>query len=68
MSERERRRQNDSSDPSCEQDPEESGNEGLTRQRREVDDLLRAGDDIINRVLSGDSAAFLAAGQQQGGQ
>lgn len=68
MSERERRRHNDNSDPSCEQGPEEAGNEGLTRQRREVDDLLRAGDDIINRVLSGDSAAFLAAGQQQGGQ
>ena len=68
MSERERRRHHDNSDPSCEPGPEGSGDEGLTRRRREVDDLLRAGDDIINRVISGDSAAFLAAGQQQGGQ
>jgi len=68
MSEQERRRHHDNSDPSCEQGPEDSGSENLTRQRREVDDLLRAGDDIINRVISGDSASFLAAGQQQGGQ
>ncbi len=68
MSERERKRHRDESDPSCEQGPEGSSEEGLTRKRREVDDLLRAGDDIINRVVSGDSAAFLAAGQQQGGQ
>ena len=68
MSERERTRRHDDSDPSCEQGGEGSGEEGLARKRREVEELLRAGDDIINRVISGDSAAFLAAGQQPGGQ
>ncbi len=68
MSDRERRRHHEPNDPSCESGPEGSSEEGLTQKRREVNELLRAGDDIINRVLSGDSAAFLAAGQQQGGQ
>ena len=68
MSDQERRRHNAESDPSCEPGPEGSNEGELTQKRREVDDLLRAGDDIINRVISGDSAAFLAAGQQQGGQ
>ena len=68
MSDRERRRLHDDSDPSAGQGPEGSDTEGLIRQRREVDELLRAGDDIISRVISGDSAAFLTSGQQQGGQ
>lgn len=68
MSERERRRLHDDGEPSGSQGPEGSETEGLTRQRREVDELLRAGDDIISRVISGDSAAFLTSGQQQGGQ
>lgn len=68
MSERERRRLHDDGEPSGGQGSEGSGTEELIRQRREVDELLRAGDDIISRVISGDSAAFLTAGQQQGGQ
>lgn len=68
MSDRERRRLRDDSNPQRDQEPEGAGGEGLTGRRREVEELLRAGDDIINRVISGDSAAFLAAGQQQGGQ
>lgn len=68
MSERERRRLHNDGGPTGGQPPEGSDTEGLTRQRREVDELLRAGDDIISRVINGDNAAFLTAGQQQGGQ
>lgn len=39
--------------------------EGLRASARE---LLRAGDEAINRVLSGDSVRFLQANRQQGGQ
>ena len=39
--------------------------EGL---RREGDALLAAGDDAIDRALSGDSQTFNAAVRQQGGQ
>ena len=40
----------------------------LERLRREGDDLLAAGDDAIDRALSGDSQTFNAAVRQQGGQ
>ena len=39
--------------------------EGL---RRERDELLAAGDDAIDRALSGDSQSFNVAVRQQGGQ
>ena len=41
---------------------------GLERIRQEGADLLTAADEAINRALSGDSEAFLAANRQQGGQ
>jgi hypothetical protein len=47
-------------------DPDQAGQ---LRQRRQAgEDLLAAGDAIINRSLSGNSEAFLAANRQQGGQ
>jgi hypothetical protein len=36
--------------------------------RQAGEDFLRAGDDAINRALSGNSEAFLAANRQQGGE
>lgn len=44
----------------------EGGN--LDALRAEANELLAAGDDAINRVLSGNSEAFLLANRQQGGQ
>lgn len=46
------------------------GNPGgnLEATRRRGDNLLAAGDTAINRALSGDSQAFLAATRQHGGQ
>jgi|PlaIllAssembly_1097288.scaffolds.fasta_scaffold498838_2 hypothetical protein len=41
---------------------------GLTRVRRDAQELLSAGDEAIARALSGDSQAFLRANRQQGGQ
>lgn len=40
----------------------------LTRRRQAGEDLLAAGEAIINRALSGNSEAFLTANRQQGGQ
>ena len=68
MSDQERTRRHEEEDSEGTPQMEEMGTETLVRNRREVEELLRAGDDIINRVISGDSTAFLAAGQQQGGQ
>jgi hypothetical protein len=47
---------------------EVSGGDNLTRLRREAGDILAAGNDAIDRALSGDSEAFLRANRQQGGQ
>jgi hypothetical protein len=44
------------------------GNAGLTAAQKKMSELLTAGDAAINSALSGDSAAFLAANQQRGGQ
>jgi hypothetical protein len=42
---------------------------GQLRQHRQAgEELLAAGDAIINRALSGNSQAFLLANRQQGGQ
>ena len=40
----------------------------LDELRRQGEALLAAGDDAIDRALSGDSQAFNAAVRQQGGQ
>jgi hypothetical protein len=45
-----------------------SPGEGLAHMRQAGEDFLRAGDDAINRALSGNSEAFLAANRQQGGE
>jgi hypothetical protein len=45
---------------------QKTGDLGNLRQAGE--DLLNAADDAINRALSGDSEAFLAANRQMGGQ
>lgn len=42
--------------------------ENLDRLREAAELLLAAGGDAINRALSGNSEAFLAANRQQGGQ
>ncbi len=40
----------------------------LARLRQAGEDFLRAGDEAIRRALSRDSAAFLAAARQLGGE
>lgn len=42
--------------------------ENLDSLREDAERLLAAGDDAINRALSGNSEAFLVANRQQGGQ
>lgn len=44
------------------------GVDPLAGARVELEALLQAGDEAINRALSGDSAAFLRATKQEGGQ
>jgi hypothetical protein len=44
------------------------GGDPLNGARVEIEALLQAGDEAINRALSGDSAAFLRATKQEGGQ
>ena len=46
----------------------EPGGGNLSRLRQEAQNILAAGNDAINRALSRDSAAFLRANRQQGGQ
>jgi hypothetical protein len=49
----------------------EAGTDGgadLTAARADADGLLAAADDAIERALSADSTAFLAANRQRGGQ
>jgi hypothetical protein len=41
---------------------------GLNGMREECEALLAAGDEAINRALSGNSEAFLAATRQEGGE
>ena len=47
-----------------------SGSDGSDLQslRRAAEQLLAAGDEALDRALSTDSRAFLAASRQQGGQ
>ena len=47
---------------------EASGSGGLPELRRQAEQLLSAGDEAIQRALSGDSERFLRANRQQGGQ
>jgi hypothetical protein len=50
-------------------DNEEASTNKLQMARSEADRLLAAGDDAIQRALSGsDSEAFLRASRQQGGE
>lgn len=44
------------------------GGNPLAGARGEIEALLQAGDEAIQRALSGDSAAFLRATRQEGGQ
>ena len=44
------------------------GSDGLAAAQMKMNELYAAGDAAINAALSGDSAAFLAATQQRGGQ
>ena len=44
------------------------GDDGLAAAQQKMHELFAAGDAAINAALSGDSAAFLAANQQRGGQ
>lgn len=65
---RERRREDDAGpggEPSADGAPDGGGLQAL---RREGEEFLAAGDEAINRALSGDSQAFLTASRQQGGQ
>ncbi len=47
---------------------ESSGGGRLPEMRRQAEQLLSAGDEAIQRALSGDSERFLRANRQQGGQ
>ena len=47
---------------------EEPPAEGLDAVRAEVERFLAAGDDAIERALSGDSIDFLDSTRQEGGQ
>ena len=57
-------------DPPAPQAPAGTPGEGadLAALRQAGDRLLAAGDEAIDRALSGDSERFLAANRQQGGQ
>ncbi len=44
------------------------GGEGLEATRSQAERLLRAGDDAIQRALSGDSEEFLRSSRQQSGE
>ncbi len=47
---------------------EGTGGGNLPELRRQAEQLLSAGDEAIQRALSGDSERFLRANRQQGGQ
>ena len=67
MSTSERRRERDDRhDRSGGSDP--GGTDGLQNEREEAERLFDQVDDITRRALAGNSAAFLRAGRQQGGQ
>ncbi|HVS03945.1 MAG TPA: hypothetical protein VMT16_14360 [Thermoanaerobaculia bacterium] len=63
MSERERDR-----GPAAPPPDEEPRDGDLARLRARGDDFLAAGDEAIERALSGDSEAFLRANRQEGGE
>jgi hypothetical protein len=48
--------------------PDAPGGDGLHDIQQRAQDLLDAGDEAINRALSGDSTRFLRANRQLGGQ
>lgn len=58
------RRRDDSTDSA----PRPDGGGGLERTRRAGEDFLSAGDEAIQRALSGDSEQFLRQVRQTGGQ
>jgi hypothetical protein len=45
-----------------------AGGDGLDGLRATAERLLAAGNDVIDRALSGDSEAFLRANEQHGGE
>lgn len=49
-------------------EPDLPGEENLDELRADAERMLAAGDDAIARALSQDSAAFLRANRQRGGQ
>jgi hypothetical protein len=48
--------------------PDGPAGDGLSEIRQAGEDFLKAGDEAINRAMSTNSEAFLAANRQQGGQ
>jgi hypothetical protein len=47
---------------------DDSRGDGLSEVQQTAQDLLDAGEEAINRALSGDSTRFLRANRQLGGQ
>jgi len=68
MRTRQRRNDEDRDEPGGDPAGGGPGAGDLEGLRREADELLSAGDEAINRALSRDSRAFLAASRQRGGQ
>ena len=69
MSEQERRRNNQNQGgPGSSPESPDQNSEELENQRRAGNDLLSAGDAIIQGLLSGNSQTFLRNSQQRGGQ
>jgi hypothetical protein len=62
-----RERQNEPGDQH-QRAPGAPGGEGLDAAREDAERLFAAGDEAIQRALSSDSDAFLAANRQRGGQ
>lgn len=46
----------------------DAGGGNLEAKRSEIDRLLSAGDDLVKKALSSDSAAFVEASRQRGGE
>lgn len=65
---REKDRRRDSAPPTPPDDPTESADANLNRVTQQGDALLCKANEAIKRALSHDSAAFLAASRQTGGQ
>ena len=63
-----RNRQNQRTNASPRTAGPDSEGSSLDRVRQQGDDLLRAGDEAINRGVSQDSQQYIYSGRQSGGQ